>query len=254
MSRRPLEGAAVTLDVDWAPDFVIDHVAAVLHRAGVSATWFVTHAAAAVERLREAPALFELGIHPNFLPGSSHGDSVSEVLSHCMRMVPEARSMRTHSLVQSSPLLGQVVRETPIMVDVSLLLPRHQGLQPVLMPLAERPLVRLPFFWEDDIEMAFAKPDWTPFCVAHSSGLRILNFHPIHIYLNSSTMAAYLALKAAVPDLRAASAEQLEPFREEGQGTGWAFEELVRALACRGEAVTVKELADRFLRQEDRCD
>jgi hypothetical protein len=254
VSHHPLlQGVGLTLDVDWAPDCVIDHVAAELRRSGVPATWFVTHAAAAVERLRETPALFELGIHPNFLPGSSHGATVREVLSHCMRLVPEARSMRTHSLVQSSPLLGQVVRETPITVDVSLLLPRHQGLQPVQMPLAGRTLLRLPFYWEDDIEMAFATPDWTPLRAEHGGSLRILNFHPIHIYLNSTTMGAYQALKAAVPDLQAATPAQLTPFREQGQGTGWAFRQLVHQLARSGEAARVGDLADRWLGQEDSC-
>jgi hypothetical protein len=243
----------VTLDVDWAPDCAIDFVAAELCRAGVPATWFVTHAAPAVGRLREVPALFELGIHPNFLPGSSHGSTVSAVLSHCMRLVPGARSMRTHSLVQSSPLLGQVVRETPITIDVSLLLPRHTGLQPVPMPFAERTLLRFPFCWEDDIEMAFATPDWAPLRVEQSGGLRILNFHPIHIYLNSTTMAAYQALKAAVPNIQAATPEQLAPFREPGQGTGWAFQELLRQLARGDEAATVGDLADQWLRQGGLC-
>ncbi len=65
--------AAITLDVDWAPDFMIDAAAQALVDREVKATWFVTHASPAVERLREHPDLFELGIHPNFLAGSSHG-------------------------------------------------------------------------------------------------------------------------------------------------------------------------------------
>jgi hypothetical protein len=254
VSTQLLDGVAVTLDVDWAPDCAIDHAAALLHRANVPATWFVTHAGAAVERLRSAGPLFELGIHPNFLPGSSHGSSVAEVLSHCMRLVPEARSMRTHSLVQSSPLLGEIVRQTPISVDVSLLLPRHRGLQPVPMPFAERTLIRLPFCWEDDIEMAFAEPDWAPLRARQVGGVRILNFHPIHIYLNSTTVASYRALKAAVPDLRTATPEQMAPFREQGRGTGWAFQEAVRTLASSGEAATIGALADRWRTQGGKCD
>src|SRR4028119_935918 len=91
---------AITLDVDWAPDFVIDSVAETLRRARVKCTWFVTHPSPAVDRLRRHPELFELGVHPNFLPGSTQGATAADVLNYCRRLVPDARSMRTHSLVQ----------------------------------------------------------------------------------------------------------------------------------------------------------
>lgn len=38
------QSTVITLDIDWAPDFVIDAVAEQLVQAGVWATWFVTHA------------------------------------------------------------------------------------------------------------------------------------------------------------------------------------------------------------------
>ena len=91
---------AITLDIDWAPDHVIDRIAAQLIDARVRATWFVTHQSPAIDRLRARPDLFELGIHPNFLNQSTHGETPAEVLAHCMALVPDARSMRTHSLVQ----------------------------------------------------------------------------------------------------------------------------------------------------------
>lgn len=40
----------ITIDVDWAPDFAIDPVANALLDAGVSATWFITHASPAIVR------------------------------------------------------------------------------------------------------------------------------------------------------------------------------------------------------------
>src|ERR1035441_3475149 len=81
---------AISMDVDWAPDFAIDFVAERLIASRVRATWFVTHRSPAIERLRQHRDLFELGIHPNFLPGSSHGDSPAAVLQHCMGLVQDA--------------------------------------------------------------------------------------------------------------------------------------------------------------------
>ncbi|HEY8645027.1 MAG TPA: hypothetical protein VIL77_04030 [Gaiellaceae bacterium] len=63
----------LTLDVDWCPDSAIDDVAELLIERDVPATWLVTHTSPAIDRLRLRADLFELGIHPNFLPGSTHG-------------------------------------------------------------------------------------------------------------------------------------------------------------------------------------
>ena len=38
----------LTIDLDWAPDWMIEYVANELIRAQVKATWFVTHASHAV--------------------------------------------------------------------------------------------------------------------------------------------------------------------------------------------------------------
>jgi hypothetical protein len=92
----------VTFDLDWAPDFVIDWLAKRLIEVGVRAAWFVTHHSPAIERLRAESDLFELGIHPNLHPGSTHGNDTSSVLKHCMEIVPEAGAIRTHGLVQST--------------------------------------------------------------------------------------------------------------------------------------------------------
>ena len=56
----------ITVDIDWAPDIAIAATAKYLIENEVKATWFITHASPEVERLKEYPQLFELGVHPNF--------------------------------------------------------------------------------------------------------------------------------------------------------------------------------------------
>lgn len=238
---------AITLDIDWAPDHVIDRIAAQLIDARVRATWFVTHQSPAIDRLRARPDLFELGIHPNFLNQSTHGETPAEVLAHCMALVPDARSMRTHSLVQSSVLLDTVVRETPIVYDVSLYLPGHAALQPFVQPLPTRPIVRVPFWWEDDFEMYGDAPNWhvTPPPAGEHAGLRILNFHPIHVALNSCALHGYEALKRDARVLRDATADQVAAHRsDDGEGAGTAFARVVSWLATDGGGRTVSQLAE----------
>jgi hypothetical protein len=235
-------GLAITLDVDWAPDHVIDAVAARLIDARVRATWFVTHASSAVNRLRRHDDLFELGIHPNFMPGSSHGSTVAEVVSHCMQVVPEARVMRTHGLVQSSRLFSEIMSLTTIRIDSSLMLRMHPGLQVVRQPFAGGVLTRLPVWWEDDIEQVAPDPRWSVTEQA-SPGLRILNFHPVHVMLNGSTPAPYTALKHEWPALCDAPAHAFSALGRDGPGPASAFGSAITVLAASGGGVTLSRLA-----------
>ncbi|WP_417412076.1 hypothetical protein [Hoeflea sp.] len=215
---------AITLDVDWAPDFVIDDVANLLIEAGVRAVWFVTHDSPAVRRLRTYPELFEIGIHPNFLPGSTHGNSESEVLAHCMSIVPEARMVRTHGLVQTSNLLQRIVAETPVQVDLSLFLPHARNVEPVTYYWeGGETLHRIPYVWEDDFEIVRPNPDWELSGIMKgNSGLVILDFHPIHVYLNSNSLQPYRIIRA-LGNLTSVTKSQVDAVVCTGIGVRSAF-------------------------------
>jgi hypothetical protein len=233
---------AITLDIDWAPDFVIESVAETLLGRGVAATWFVTHSSPAIDALRAHPDVFELGIHPNFAPGSTHGSTPEMVLEHCLELVPEARSMRTHGLVQSSALLALVRQHTPIDIDLSLFLPHASHAGPIEYPLQTGSLLRIPYIWEDDAEMYSSQPSWSTSEFAKAAtGLAVFNFHPVHICLNSATLEPYGRLKArAYPDV---GPHDVAEVRTQGPGTATAFAELVNLLSGTG-ARRVGDLAD----------
>ena len=240
MNNQPV----ITLDIDWAPDFVIDFVTEQLVLHQVKATWFVTHASPAIDRLRQYPELFELGVHPNFLPGSSQGDNPTAVLDHCLKLVPEATSLRTHALVQSSFLLQQILMYTPITTDVSLFLPHAPGLCPVEHYRQNRKLLRIPYFWEDDFEMERPQPCWRMRPLLEiDSGLKIFDFHPIHIYLNSADMIPYETLKKQLPNLNEVTSLDVAPYIQKATiGTQTTFLELVEHLAGVGQSACIRDL------------
>lgn len=242
----PTEAIAVTLDVDWAPDFAIDAAADALIRAGVPATWFVTHESPAVERLRSRSDIFELGIHPNFLPGSSHGASVAAIIEHLLEIVPDATSMRTHNLFQSSPLFDQIAAICDIVVDVSLFLPSASNLAPVRYRTRHAELVRLPYFWEDDVAMYQQEACWSPGpLLARPPSLKIFDFHPIHIALNSADMEPYERLKQESPDIAAADRDVVASHAHEGAGTATFFAELLERVAGHPHVGCVSDIAAR---------
>ncbi len=243
-----MDGPVLTFDVDWAADFMLDAMARELIERRVMATWLVTHESPAIDRLRGHPDLFELGIHPNFLEGSSHGDTVSEVLQTCMAMVPEATTMRSHALVQSSPILKQVIETTQIRCDSSLLLPDMENIRPVGFPHAEGPLMRVPYFWEDDVEMLRPNPRWALAEYDSGPGLRVFDFHPAHVYLNAVNSGPYHQLRRAGP-LPGASEELAAGLVRPGRGPGTLFLEIVDHLAAGGSR-TLRDVAAAHRRSE----
>lgn len=232
---------AITLDVDWAPDFMIDAAAEALLAREVRATWFVTHASPALERLRERPDLFELGIHPNFLPGSSHGATAAEVVAHCAALVPEARAVRTHCLLQSTPLHDELLRGSAIEVDLSLFLPHARHVAPVVQWSPGGRLLRVPYVWQDNMEMYAPQPRWDVGAVLDAPGLRVFDFHPAHVWLNSADFEPYERLKAMGP-LGERSETDAARFRNSGTGAMTAFLDLADRLAADGGAGRVRDL------------
>ncbi|MFC1504999.1 hypothetical protein ACFL5W_00635 [Thermodesulfobacteriota bacterium] len=181
----------ITIDVDWASDPAIQAVSNILRYYKIKSTWFVTHNSEAIDSLKVENGLFELGIHPNFMPGSSHGESIQSVISSLLEIVPNAISMRSHAVYQSSPLLAEIVRETPIKIDSTLFLPEMPNIVPVRHLTPYGALVRLPFFWADDYELLKEKPLWNFNRFIDIPGIKVLMFHPIHIALNSNSMEIY---------------------------------------------------------------
>ena len=245
----------ITLDIDWAPDFVIDEIALALASAHVRATWFVTHESAAVDRLRSRPDLFELGLHPNFNAGSSHGNNPEDVISFVAGLVPNSTSVRTHSLVQSTPLLLLMARRVPTLVaDVSIFLPHASSCEIVEHFHAGTKLLRIPYVWEDDSEMDRPSQVWRLSGMAGGNGFRVFDFHPSHLALNGTGMERYNALKARIPRLQDASPEIVDDLRRLGEGPRSMFEDIVAYLSRRGGGDRICDLVTRHARtrQKDR--
>jgi hypothetical protein len=244
---------ALSVDVDWAPDFMIDYVADSFTEAGVKCTWFITHASPAIERLRKNP-LFELGIHPNFFEGSSHGKTEDEVIRHCLNLVPDAKSVRMHALWQNSRLLTKLRKEYRFEVDCTLFIPRTPHLIPHTIGYSpnDAPLVRLPCFWEDDVECLRPVRCWDIEDPGfHIPGMKMFNFHPMYVGLNENTFENYERVKrelCVVRSLKDLTSEELNPFINQGVGVNVLFKGLMSYLKeKRIPTYTSLEIANKFI-------
>ena len=123
-----LNDYVINIDVDWAPDWAIEEVANILIANNVKATWFITHDSQEIRNL--FIPLFEIGLYPIFEEGSAQGKKSKEVMRYLKWIVPHAKSIRTHGLVQSSRLLQMMREEFDILHDASLFLPKIPNIIP----------------------------------------------------------------------------------------------------------------------------
>ena len=79
----------LTCDLDWASEYCIGNFLALMGRFSLTPTVFVTHKSAAIGEAARLGRV-EPGIHPNFPPPSTHGDSFAHILSGDHGLVPRA--------------------------------------------------------------------------------------------------------------------------------------------------------------------
>ena len=132
-------------------------------------------------------------------------------------LVPEARGVRSHCLVRSTPLLLRY-GELGLAYEASDLLFRISNIQPMV---AWNGMARLPIFWEDDVHLRHELSLEPEQRIWAGPGLKIFNFHPILIALNAAGFDRYEALKAHLSDrgigLTDATPADVEAFRETGE-------------------------------------
>ena len=207
--------AYITMDMDWANDGVLADTISLVEQLNIPVCLFVTNDTPMLKVFREHP-LFTLGIHPNFLPQLTGQTTKSyrETIAEMLELVPEAKIIRCHALVDATPILV-TAKEMGIRADMNLFIPASSGISPNAFCHFSG-LRRLPFFYEDDawaIEPDAPSPE--RHILAPGDILRIFNFHPIHLYLNTENMERYNRAKPHYHEF-----EKLAPFVNHGDGFG----------------------------------
>jgi hypothetical protein len=218
----------LTADMDWASESCIEGFLALTGAFGILPTLFVTHASAAASAAATAGRA-ELAIHPNFLPGSSHGETIREVLDHVLALVPGARVLRSHRYVDSEAV-QDAAADRGLLADSNECRHLEPGLGARPLPSGLR---RLPVFFEDDVHWTQQR-SWR--FAHHSSaffapGLKLLNFHPFFVALNIPDAAFYERHRPLITGLTAGQATAL---RYPGLGTRTFLLDALRAIASRG--------------------
>ncbi|MCH2153357.1 MAG: hypothetical protein MK089_08465 [Phycisphaerales bacterium] len=181
----------LSFDIDWAHDDVLRYCIDQVQQADVAATWFVTHDTPVLEELRANPK-FELGIHPNFnflLAGDDrNGRNAEEVIDRVMEIVPEAKSVRSHSITTSQRII-ELFAARGLTHESNHYIPSNSRMD--LKPWdSGKGLTVVPVVWTDATASIESNLDsLAP--LARQTGLSVFNFHPIHVFLNTEDMDRY---------------------------------------------------------------
>jgi hypothetical protein len=204
----------LTFDLDWCSDEVLSYTLDIIEKCDIKATFFVTHNTPLLERMRANPKI-ELGIHPNFnflLEGDfRYGKNIKEIIKYYKDIVPEAVSVRSHSLAQSSKMLD-IFEEFGLIYDCNTFIPFSSGIEVRPYNITNK-LIKVPHFWEDDVHCLY-RWDWNVKKFLEYKGIKVFDFHPMHIFLNTEDFDRYKQIKANFN-----SKYELSKYRYSGYGT-----------------------------------
>jgi hypothetical protein len=233
----------LSFDTDWCPDWAIEEIANLLIKKKIKSSWFVTNDFPLLKEL-EKNSLFDIGIHPNFFPGSSHGNDIQSVIRFFKEFVPEARIVRSHSLYSSERHLQILANEFDMTHDSSIYVHGTPVVYPHKLKYSEegKVITRVPHFFQDNMYIINKSGSFClkePFFLV--KGLRVFNFHPIHYILNTESMNRYNMLKSLHPRLEGVSKAVISKLRNNGIGIGTLLTELINELSV-GESFKISEV------------
>lgn len=180
----------ITFDVDWAHDEILFDLYGLVKPHNIETTWMITHKSDFLKVL-ERCSKSELGIHPNFnflLSGDFRlGKSAEEVVSRMMNVVPFCKVVRSHSVCQSSRI-SQLFWELGIRYESNDYIPATE-ISNVKPWRIEVGITKVPYFFSDELACLRPTPSISELC--NRVGLKVFDFHPIHVYLNTESLDRY---------------------------------------------------------------
>jgi hypothetical protein len=230
-----------TVDVDWASEAVLGRFFSAMSALDLKLTVFVTHASEIIEG-HAASGEIELGIHPNFLPGSSHGEGFRDVIEACLRFAPEAKCFRSHQIFDVTGMTHLLI-EYGIQYDSNLVTLLQTHIRPILHGSG---LVRFPVFFEDGTYLCHRLGLHLVPYQRHftAPGLKIISLHPLDFVINTPDVSYSRRIKDSLSREEYASMSEaaIDGYRYRGRGIA----DLVREIIAMARAQRIMSLSELY--------
>ena len=172
-----------TSDIDWASETVLEEFFRLLPPEELRLTAFVTHKSEVIEQAFLAGRL-QRGIHPNFLPGSSHGATFREVIETCLSFAPEATCSRSHRAFDVTDTAHLLRNDYHIRCCSNTITTLAPHITPYWL---ESKLLQIPVFFEDGSflynQLGLSIQPFLNFF--KSPGLKVISLHPMNMVFNT---------------------------------------------------------------------
>ncbi|WP_073479871.1 polysaccharide deacetylase WbmS family protein [Streptoalloteichus hindustanus] len=187
---------AVTADQDWAPEWATEALLQWAWEWDVPLHVFQTNPSPSLDGAAGSGTVTR-GWHPNFFPGSTHGEDESAVVRHMAGFLPGVRTVRSHGF-RESYLAWRELAGAGIRFDSQFPSAFAGHLVPAVHATG---IIRLPVWFEDDLWLRLF-PHATDVSrlrpALGAPGLKILNVHPVHLALNCPSMDYYDRRRAEI--------------------------------------------------------
>lgn len=170
-----------TSDIDWASEYAIKSTIDFFKNKNIPLTMFLTHESEVVKKALEKNEI-KVGLHPNFMPDSSQGDDYGKVIDFCFNIFPNAIGYRSHRYYSVNDTVEMMIkRGIKFESNICTLL---DNMPPFLH---RNGIIEFPIFFEDGAYLLNnEKVDFKNFEEDFlSSGLKVINIHPMHLMLNT---------------------------------------------------------------------
>jgi len=147
-----MNNIVISLDTDWASDFIIEYCINLLDKYSCKAVFFATNDSNLLKNLNSKE--FEIGIHPNF---NNSLNDLEKPIKDLMNIYPNSIGGRSHGLFVSSSIISNY-KKFGLKYESNNFLFLHPKL---IITERYKDFKSVPFFWSDDKYLEFGSKSHT---------------------------------------------------------------------------------------------
>jgi hypothetical protein len=226
--------AFITVDVDWAPDSIVELLVEWFMIKNIPITLFFTHQSKLAKDLAENPNI-EIGIHPDF----SRNNNADECVKALKYIYPNAIGSRSHRNIDGRIVTDALARNG---------LKYHSnkltwGLSHLEVMPVYNGMVEVPYFWEDGYHLELGVKLKKEELNLYTRGLKIFNIHPMLFFLNCINDNQRKLATNNINDLTASNNNDFTQYINKGEGISTFSKNIFLSLKSSGfEFLLLKEM------------
>lgn len=205
----------VTVDIDWACEPAIEETLDFLKKLQITPTVFTTHRS---PRIEASLSELEVGLHPYFNTGSSHGSTIPEIVAHMMSLPHNLPAFRCHRYAQCNS-------SRQAMVEAGMLISSNICTDLEIVPCFKDRfgLLEVPIFLEDGGYLWRKHPLVMNLFLKEKmrkEGVKVITIHPMHFAINTPDFGYMYKIKQSVSrdEWNGMTQSTLDALRWKGRG------------------------------------